>query len=96
MNYPSPRHWLLLDAICRCHSLSLAADQLALSQPAASQALKELEQRLGIPVIFTTKPAVSADPTHAGFITQAAAIAGFTTSTGATLARSRSTTTGGQ
>lgn len=47
MNYPSPRHWLLLDAICRCHSLSLAADQLALSQPAASQALKELEQRLG-------------------------------------------------
>lgn len=47
MNYPSPRHWLLLDAICRSHSLSLAADQLAMSQPAASQALKELEQRLG-------------------------------------------------
>ncbi len=52
MNYPSPRHWLLLDAICRCHSLSQAADQLALSQPAASQALKELEQRLGIPLFL--------------------------------------------
>ena len=47
MNYPSPRQWLLLDAICRYHSLSEAAQQLALSQPAASQALKELEQRLG-------------------------------------------------
>lgn len=47
MNYPSPRQWLLLDAICRNHSLSVAAEQLALSQPAASQALKELEQRLG-------------------------------------------------
>jgi DNA-binding transcriptional LysR family regulator len=47
MNYPSPRHWLLLEAICRQQSLSKAADQLALSQSAASQALKELEQRLG-------------------------------------------------
>ncbi|WP_397472225.1 LysR family transcriptional regulator [Rheinheimera sp.] len=47
MNYPSPRQWLLLDAICRYHSLSEAAQQQALSQPAASQALKELEQRLG-------------------------------------------------
>ncbi len=62
MNYPSPRHWLLLDAICRCHSLSLAADQLALSQPAASQALKRTGTAAGHPVIFTTKPAVSARP----------------------------------
>lgn len=52
MNYPSPRHWLLLDAICRWQSLSKAADQLALSQPAASQALKELEQRLGYPLFL--------------------------------------------
>lgn len=47
MNYPSPRHWMLLEAICRQHSLTKAADHLALSQSAASQALKELEQRLG-------------------------------------------------
>lgn len=52
MNYPSPRHWLLLDAICRQHSLTKAADQLALSQSAASQALKELEQRLGQPLFL--------------------------------------------
>lgn len=52
MNYPSPRHWLLLDAICRWQSLSKAADKLALSQPAASQALKELEQRLGYPLFL--------------------------------------------
>ncbi len=52
MNYPSPRHWLLLDAICRWQSLSKAAEQLALSQPAASQALKELEQRLGYPLFL--------------------------------------------
>jgi len=52
MNYPSPRHWLLLDTICRWQSLSKAADQLALSQPAASQALKELEQRLGYPLFL--------------------------------------------
>ncbi len=57
MNYPSPRHWLLLDAICRQHSLTKAADFLALSQSAASQALKELEQRLGQPLFFTTRPA---------------------------------------
>ncbi|MCA1929007.1 LysR family transcriptional regulator [Rheinheimera sp.] len=52
MNYPSPRHWLLLDAICRQHSLTKAADRLALSQSAASQALKELEQRLGQPLFL--------------------------------------------
>jgi DNA-binding transcriptional LysR family regulator len=52
MNYPSPRHWLLLDAICRQHSLTKAADLLALSQSAASQALKELEQRLGQPLFL--------------------------------------------
>ena len=52
MNYPSPRHWLLFDAICRWQSLTKAADQLALSQPAASQALKELEQRLGYPLFL--------------------------------------------
>lgn len=52
MNYPSPRHWLLLEAICRQHSLTKAADQLALSQSAASQALKELEQRLGQPLFL--------------------------------------------
>lgn len=52
MNYPSPRHWLLLDAICRQQSLTKAADQLALSQSAASQALKELEQRLGQPLFL--------------------------------------------
>ncbi|WP_337880566.1 LysR family transcriptional regulator [Rheinheimera sp.] len=52
MNYPSPRHWLLLDAICRLRSLTKAADEQNLSQPAASQALKELEQRLGTPLFL--------------------------------------------
>lgn len=52
MNYPSPRHWLLLDAIHRLQSLTKAADSLALSQSAASQALKELEQRLGYPLFL--------------------------------------------
>jgi DNA-binding transcriptional LysR family regulator len=52
MNYPSPRHWLLLDAICRHQSLTKAADVLALSQSAASQALKELELRLGQPLFL--------------------------------------------
>ncbi|MFC4655575.1 LysR family transcriptional regulator [Rheinheimera marina] len=52
MNHPSPRHWLLLDAICRLHSLSKAAEEQHLSQPAASQALKELEQRLGTPLFL--------------------------------------------
>ncbi len=52
MNFPSPRHWLLLDAICRHQSLTKAADVLALSQSAASQALKELELRLGQPLFL--------------------------------------------
>lgn len=52
MNYPSPRHWLLLDAICRHQSLTKAADVLALSQSAASQALKELELRLSQPLFL--------------------------------------------
>ena len=52
MNYPSVRQWLLFDAICRCRSLTKAAAQLALSQPAASQALQELESRLGYPLFL--------------------------------------------
>ena len=37
MNHPSPRHWLLLDAICRLHSLSKAAEEQHLRAVAAEQ-----------------------------------------------------------
>ncbi len=41
------RQLKLFDAICRLQSLTLAADEQAISQSAASQSLKELEKQLG-------------------------------------------------
>ncbi|MFQ3229435.1 LysR family transcriptional regulator [Reinekea sp.] len=43
----SMRQLKLFEAICRCHSLTDAAEEQAISQSAASQSLKELEKQLG-------------------------------------------------
>ncbi|MBU2864427.1 LysR family transcriptional regulator [Reinekea forsetii] len=43
----SMRQLKLFEAICRCQSLTKAANEQAISQSAASQALKEIENQLG-------------------------------------------------
>ena len=48
----SLRKLSVFDAVARHGSVSLGADEVALSQPAASMALKELEDDLGIELFF--------------------------------------------
>ena len=48
MTYLDRRHYQLLIAVSRCRQLTSAANELGLTQPAASHQIREAERRLGV------------------------------------------------
>jgi Transcriptional regulator len=59
-----PKHFSLVSAIAEKGQLSLAANALALTQPAASRMLAEIERLVGGPVFFRTPKGM--EPTEVG------------------------------
>jgi molybdate transport repressor ModE-like protein len=68
------RHLLLADAIARLGTLSAAAEELGITQPAATRTLRELELLLGVPLFERTSRGLSSTPVSEAFTIHARAI----------------------
>jgi LysR family transcriptional regulator for metE and metH len=62
MNYLDRRHYQLLIAVSRHRQLTRAADDLGLTQPAASHQIREAERRLGITLFKRTGRSMELTP----------------------------------
>jgi DNA-binding transcriptional LysR family regulator len=65
------RHLLLADAITRLGTLSAAAEELSITQPAATRTLRELEVLLGVSLFDRTSRGLTPTPVSAAFTTHA-------------------------
>lgn len=68
------RHLLLADAISRLGTLSAAAEELGITQPAATRTLRELELLLGVPLFERTSRGLSSTPVSEAFTIHARAV----------------------
>ncbi len=50
LTVPNVRHLRVFREVAHCHSVSMAAERAALSQPAVTQAVAKLEEELGVPL----------------------------------------------
>ncbi|WP_193175036.1 LysR family transcriptional regulator [Oricola nitratireducens] len=50
LSVPNIRHLRVFREVAHCHSVSMAAERAALSQPAVTQAVAKLEEELGVPL----------------------------------------------
>lgn len=50
LTVPNIRHLRVFREVAHCHSVSMAAERAALSQPAVTQAVAKLEEELGVPL----------------------------------------------
>lgn len=56
----SPRHLMVFETAARCGSFTRAATELNVQQPAISATIRQLEERLGTPLL-SAAPARDAD-----------------------------------
>jgi DNA-binding transcriptional LysR family regulator len=68
------RHLLLVDAISRHGTLVMAADELQITQPAATRTLRELEQMLGVTLFERHARGLAPTPFSEAFSTHARAV----------------------
>jgi DNA-binding transcriptional LysR family regulator len=68
------RHLLLVDAISRHGTLVMAADELQITQPAATRTLRELEQMLGVTLFERRARGLAPTPFSEAFSTHARAV----------------------
>jgi DNA-binding transcriptional LysR family regulator len=68
------RHLLLVDAITRHGTLVMAADELQITQPAATRTLRELEQMLGVTLFERHARGLAPTPFSEAFSTHARAV----------------------
>ncbi|MCX4538235.1 LysR substrate-binding domain-containing protein [Streptomyces sp. NBC_01669] len=68
------RHLLLVDAIIRRGTLVAAADELHITQPAATRTLRELEELLGVPLFDRHPRGLSPTPFSEAFAAHARAV----------------------
>ena len=68
------RHLLLVDAISRHGTLVMAADELLITQPAATRTLRELEQMLGVTLFERHARGLAPTPFSEAFSTHARAV----------------------
>ncbi|MCG6902235.1 MAG: LysR family transcriptional regulator [Rhodobacter sp.] len=62
MNHLKLRHFRLIQAIAETEQLSVAAERVGITQPAASRTLKEIEKSLGQPVFERHPKGMTATP----------------------------------
>ncbi|SMD01468.1 LysR family transcriptional regulator [Rhizobium sp. RU36D] len=58
-SYPNLRHIRLLDSAAACGSLSRAANEIHISQPAATQAITRLEEQFGVQLLLRGSNGIS-------------------------------------
>src|SRR4051794_11567810 len=68
------RHLLLVDAISRHGTLVMAADELQITQPAATRTLRELEQMLGVTLFERHARGLAPTPFSEAFSASARAV----------------------